>query len=189
MTTLMWQGKVTPGEHRQSVVRWARRVLRPDAAVILGLDTTTPEAGSLIEIALIETDTTIRLNSLIHPWAPIDPITQRHHHLTDEMVAGAPTFRQILTDLITITAGRVILAYNSESALDIIIREAERAGLDAEHLDDPANWRSIAAARSQWLGHPDHYLPIPTTPRALGQCHAALKVLLDVAADYPPQQR
>ena len=189
MTTVLSRVDTTTNEYRKCSVRWARRVLQPGAAVILGIQTTTPAAGAIVEIAIIETDITIRMNSLVRSWAPINPIIQRRHHLTDDMVAGGPTFRQILTDLITITAGRVILAYNSESAFDIIIREAERAGLDAEHLDDPANWRSIAAARSQWLGHPDHYLPIPTTPRALGQCHAALKVLLDIAADYPPQQR
>ena len=137
----------------------------------------------LIEIAVMETDTAIRMNSLVHPWAPINPITQRHHHLTDDMVAGAPTFRQILTDLIGVTDGRMILAYNSESAFDTVIRESQHAGLDPEHLEDPANWRSIAQARSNWLGHPDHYLPLPPTPRALGQCHAALSVLRDIAAD------
>ena len=99
------------------------------------------------------------------------------------MVAGAPTFRQILTELITITDGRIIVAYNSGSAFATVIRESQHAGLDPEHLEDPANWRSIAQARSNWLGHPDHYLPIPPTPRALGQCHAALSVLRDIAAD------
>lgn len=138
----------------------------------------------LIEIAVMDTDsTTIRMNCLVKPWAPINLITQRRHHLTDDMVAGAPTFRQILTDLITITDRRVILAYNSGSAFDTVIREALRAGLDPEHLEDRSNWRSIAQARSNWLGHPDHYLPIPPTPRALGQCHAALNVLRDIAAD------
>lgn len=183
MTAVVRCEGTAASEHRQSAVRWARRALRPGATVIIGLETTAPDTGSLIEIAVMETDTVIRLNSLVHPWAPINPVTQRHHHLTDDMVGGAPEFRQILTDLITITAGRVILAYNSESAFDTVTREVERAGLDPEHLEDPTNWRSIAEARSRWLGHPDHYLPIPTAPRALGQCHAALGVLRDIAAD------
>ena len=93
------------------------------------------------------------------------------------MVAGAPTFHRILTDLIGVTDGRIILAYNSGSAFDTVVRESQRAGLDPEHLEDPANWRSIAQARSNWLGHPDHYLPLPPAARALGQCHEALSVL------------
>jgi DNA polymerase III epsilon subunit-like protein len=63
----------------------------------------------LIEIAIVETDTmTIRMNSLVKPSVPINLITQRRHHLTDDMVAGAPPFRRILTDLIGVTDGRMI---------------------------------------------------------------------------------
>ena len=83
----------------------------------------------------------------------------------------------------SVTDGRLIMAYNSRSAFDTVMRESERCGLDPEHLEDLTNWRSIAHARSTWLGHPDHYLPIPRTTRALGQCHAALQVLQDIAAD------
>ena len=183
MTALAWHENVTGNEHRQTTVSWARRALRPCAAVIIGLETTAPGAGALIEMAVMETDTAIRMNTLVHPWAPIHPATQRHHHLTDDMVAGAPTFRQILTELITVTDSRLILAYNSRSAFDTVMRESERCGLDPEHLEDLTNWRSIAQARSTWLGHPDHYLPIPRTTRALGQCHAALQVLQDIAAN------
>ena len=183
MTTVLSRVDTTTNEYRRASVRWARRALEPGAAVILGMETTAPEAGAIVEIAIIETDITIRMNNLVRPWAPIDPVTQHHHHLTDEMVAGAPTFRQLLTDLITITAGRTILAYNSAAAFETVIRESQRAGLDPEHLEDPAQWRSIAQARSNWLGHPDHYLPIPRSPRAIGQRHAALDVLRDIAAD------
>lgn len=158
--------------------------MHPSVAVIIGLETTAPGTGALIEIAVVETDTsTIRMNSLDRPWAPINSNTQSRHHLTDSMVAGAPTFRQILTDLITITDCRVILAFNSGSAFDTVIREAQRAGLDPEHLDDRDNWRCVTQVRSSWLGHPDHYPPISPTPFALDQCHATLNVIHGVPAD------
>jgi hypothetical protein len=47
----------------------------------------------------------------------------------------------------------MILAYNSESAFDTVIRESQHAGLDPEHLEDPANWRSIALERNRFRGH------------------------------------
>ena len=186
MTALVYpplQENMTVSDHRHATVRWARRALRPDTAVVIGMGTTTPGSGSLIEIAVIETDRTIRLNTLVNPKTPISPVIRRDHHLTDEMLAGAPSFGQILTDLITITDGRSITAYNSASAFATVIGESHRANLDPEHLEDPAAWRSIAQARSNWLGHPDHYFPLPPTPRALGQCLAALSVLEDIAAD------
>jgi hypothetical protein len=165
MTTLVYpplHENKTASEHRQATVRWARRALRPDATVIIGLEMTAPGSGSLIEIAVIEGDRTIRLNTPVNPRTPISPVTRRHHHVTGDMLAGAPTFGQILA---------------------AVIGESHRAGLDPEHLEDPAAWRSIAQARSNWLGHPDHYFPLAPTPRALGQCHAALSVLRNIAAD------
>ena len=186
MTTLVYpppHENMTAGEHRQATVRWARRALRPDATVIIGLETTAPGSGSLIEIAVIEADRTIRLNTLVNPKTPINPVTRRHPHLTEDMLTGAPTFGQILTELLTITDGRSIAAYNSGSAFATVIGESHRAGLDPEHLEDPAAWRSIAQARSNWLGHPDHYFPLPPTASALDQCHAALSVLRDISAD------
>ena len=188
MTTLVYPAarheNMTAGEHRQATVRWARRALRPDATVIIGLETTAPGSGSLIEIAVIEADRTIRLNTLVNPKTPINPVTRRHPHLTEDMLTGAPTFGQILTELLTITDdGRSIAAYNSGSAFATVIGESRRAGLDPEHLEDPAAWRSIAQARSNWLGHPDHYFPLPPTASALDQCHAALSVLRDISAD------
>ena len=120
---------------------------------------------------------------MVNPKTPISPVTRRDHHLTDDMLAGAPSFGQILTELIAVTDGRSITAYNSASAFATVIGESHRANLDPEHLEDPAVWRSIAQARSIWLGHPDHYFPLPPTPRALGQCLAALRVLEDIAED------
>ena len=186
MTTLVYpplHENKTASEHRQATVRGARRALRPDATVIIGLETTAPGSGSLIEIAVIEADRTIRLNTLVNPKTPINPVTRRHPHLTEDMLTGAPTFGQILTELLTITDGRSIATYNSGSAFATVFGESHRAGLDPEHLEDPAAWRSIAQARSNWLGHPDHYFPLPPTASALNQCRAALSVLRDISAD------
>ncbi len=51
MTTLVYpaarHNNITSNEHRQSAVRFARRALHPGAAVILGMETTTPGTGSL----------------------------------------------------------------------------------------------------------------------------------------------
>ena len=102
------QENMTLSDHRQASVRWARRALRPDSAVIIGLGTTAPEGGALVEIAVIDTDRTIRLNTLINPRTPISPMMCREHHITDDMLAGAPTFGQILTELIRITDGHSI---------------------------------------------------------------------------------
>jgi len=47
MTTVLSRVDTTTNEYRKSAVRWARRALQPGAAVILGIETTTPEAGAI----------------------------------------------------------------------------------------------------------------------------------------------
>lgn len=47
MTALVLHENQTVGEHRQTAVRWARRALHPGVALIVGMETTTPEDGSL----------------------------------------------------------------------------------------------------------------------------------------------
>ena len=169
------QENMTLSDHRQASVRWARRALRPDSAVIIGLGTTAPEGGALVEIAVIDTDRTIRLNTLVNPRTPISLMTRREHHLTDDMLAGAPSFGQILTELIRITDGRSIAAYNGASAFATVTTESHRANLDPEHLEDPAAWRSIAKARSNWLGHPRPLLPAAPGTARPGPVHRRLE--------------
>jgi hypothetical protein len=95
-TTLVYpplHENMTAGEHRQATVRWARRALRPDAAVIIGLGTTAPGSGSLCEIAVIDADRTIRLNTLVNPRTPMNPVTRRQHFTDDMLTAHPPLAR------------------------------------------------------------------------------------------------
>lgn len=173
----------TVGEQRQAAVRWARRALAQGSALILGIETSRLGGGFLVEIALIDPGGAIRMNTLVNPRTPIDPAASRHHQLADSMVAGAPSFAQILPELIDITAGQVVATYNSTSVYEIVHDEARRAAVDPQHLEDPTSWRSIAQLRSHWLARPDHYLPLPPSTRAIGQCHACLSVLQRIALD------
>jgi len=47
MTTVLSRVDTTTNDYRKSAVRWARGALQPGAAVILGIETTTPEAGAI----------------------------------------------------------------------------------------------------------------------------------------------
>jgi len=185
MTTLEYAGDRigTVSEQRRAAARRARRALSHESVLILGMETSCLGGGFLVELALIDPGGTIRMNTLVNPRTSIDPAAARHHGLTDSMVTGAPHFGQILPDLIQITTGCVVATYNGTAAFDVLLDESHRAALDSEHLEDPTSWRSIAQLRSQWLGRPDHYLPLPPTSRAIGQCRACLSVLRDIAAD------
>ena len=137
---------------------------------------------ALCELSVIDTAGVIGLDSLVNPGRPIEGAAHRGH-LTDDMVAGARTSRQVLSDPLHVTHGAAITAYNGRSAYHTILGEIRRVGMDPEHLEDPASWRCVSQARSDWLGHPYHYLPPPVpVHRALGRCQATLNVLRDIAA-------
>ena len=191
MTTLEYgdirEENVTAADRRLAAIRWARRAFRTGNVVILDGETISTVPGSdarrLCELSVIDTAGIQRLDAKVHPGVPIDPGAQRAHHLADEMVSGALSFRWILPDLIHATYGMVVAAYNARSVYQLILSEIRRVGMDPEHLEDPATWHCISRARSDWLGQPHHYLPPPVAHGALGRCHAALDVLRVIAED------
>lgn len=178
-----WEATVIPTveDRSHAATRWARRALLPQSTVVLGTKTTDLR-GAVCEIGVIDTQARILLNIVVNPRQEIAPEATRIHHLTDEMVVGAPTFAQVLPDLLSVTAGRTVAAYNSNFDFEVITREGRRYGMDLEHLEEPASWRCISQARSDWLGHPDHYLPLGAGHRALDDCVAALTTLRAIAA-------
>ena len=175
-------------ERRSAAIGWARRALRPGSTVVLDTETAFLH-GPICEVAVISTEGAILLDTLVNPRVPIDPSTQAIHHLTDEMVQGAPTFRTVLIDLLHVTAGKTITAYNSNYDFGVVLRDADRYGMDPEHLEDSASWRCLSQARADWLGHPDHYLPLQGSHRALGDCFAALQVLRTISNDHVSNTR
>ena len=98
------------------------------------------------------------------------------------MLDGATGFRHLLTELITLTAGRRILTY-SDHVREAVLADAARHGLDPEHLEDPDVWGYVTRARSAWCGHPDHYYPLTDRgDRSISAAFATLRVLRDIGS-------
>jgi len=163
-------------------VAWARTMLSPHRAVVIDCET-TDLPGALTEVAVVDTMGRILLNTLVNPGRPISADATRVHHITDQMVAGAPGFTQVLGDILRVTAGRRVLAYNATFDYECLQSDAHRHDRTCEHLDDPDTWGCIMRARSAWLGTPDHFYPLGAAHRAVGDAMAALTVLQAIADD------
>lgn len=176
---------MTASDRQRHAIRWANRMLTPDVAVILDTET-TDLGGDICEIAIIDTNGNTLLDTLVNPGSRgcwIHPEAHRVHGIDNSMLTGAPSIRTMLTDLLSITAGyRHVLTYNADFDSAVTFRAAHAAGLDLDHLADPGTWGCIMRARSESLGHPEHYLPLNGDHRALGDCFVALAVLRDIAA-------
>ena len=163
-------------------VTWARTMLQPHYAVVIDCET-TDLPGSICEVAVVDTQGRSLLNTLVNPKRPISPDASRVHNITDDMVIGAPCFREVLAKVLRVTSGRKVLAYNASFDYECIRSDSQRYDIDSEHLDDPDTWGCIMRARSAWVGSPDHFYPLGVAHRADGDAVAALAVLQAIAED------
>ena len=178
------QGPITTvADQRVATVRWAQHTLSAGALVVaIGTSDMYLSVGAVCEIAVIDTDRRNLLDTLVNPRIPVTRSARHFHQLSDDMLAGAPTFRTVLPELLSVTAGRPVTAYHAAFVLSMILEECGKAGMDPDHLEDEQAWRCISRARSAAMGHPDHHLPLVCGPRALAASHAALQVLRGIAA-------
>ena len=67
--------------------------------------------------------------SLVNPGMPIPPRAVSIHGITDEEVAGAPSFGEVAPSLLALSAGATIVAHNAGFDLSFLRAELGRFGL------------------------------------------------------------
>jgi DNA polymerase III epsilon subunit-like protein len=155
-------------------------MLDPGAAVILDTET-TDLYGAVCELAVIDATGQVLLDTLVDPGCPIEPEAHRVHGLSDQDVAGAPRWSEVLPRLLQVTAGRQILAYNADYDLTVVVGDSRRHGLDPGHLVEPGRWGCLMRARSDW-SRSWRQLPLGGRHCALGDAEAALEWLRAMTA-------
>ena len=165
-----------------AAIRWARSMLAPGAAVILDTETTDLD-GVVIEISAIDAATgATLLDTLVDPGGePISPGAYAVHGISAVDLAGAPAWREVLPELLRVTRGRHVLAYNADFDSDRIAQTTRRDGLDPGHLADPGRWGCVMNRRSDWA-RVRRWLPLGGAHRSLGDAHAAREVLLAMSS-------
>lgn len=96
------------------------------------LDTETTGLDSeaeIVDIAIINHDGTEFINTLVRPVSPIPPAATRIHGITNEGVAAAPKFGDIVLDL-HIDSDQIAVIYNRDYDLRVIKQSAEANGVD-----------------------------------------------------------
>lgn len=107
------------------------RLDAPLAIVDLETTGTNPSFDRVTEIAVIEAEggeIVSQWSTLVDPQTPIPGAIQALTGITDEMVAGAPTFGALAEDLYERLAGRVLVAHNARFDYGFLRSEFERAG-------------------------------------------------------------
>ncbi|MEU5046286.1 3'-5' exonuclease [Streptomyces griseorubiginosus] len=162
-------------------VHWARRMLQPGVAVVL--DTETHALwGRVMEVAVADAATgEVLLENLVNPQIPVTEDAYAVHGISDTMVADAPTWDVVLPELLRVTAGRKILAYNADYDRTVIVGDCLRVEADPQHLRAQDQWGCIMRQRSDWEGVCD-FRPLGGVHRALGDACAALEMLTSLVS-------
>ena len=189
---------------RAAAAAWSRDVLADPAMVVLDCETTglfgagRPDPR-VVELAVLAGDGSVLLDTLVDPGEPIPAAAAAVHHITDETVAGAPSFAQIRAELEAVLAGRRVVIYNARYDTRVLALEVAR--VQGSSPAAAGDWwsglgarvecamRQAAAHRGEWdCGRARWRYPrldnqAADAHRALSDCRATVAVIAEMAQD------
>ncbi|MEU1813389.1 3'-5' exonuclease [Micromonospora aurantiaca (nom. illeg.)] len=116
------------------------------------------------------------LDTLVAPGCEVEPEARWIHGISDDELATAPPLADVWEQLLQMTAGKTVLAYNSGFDYATVVRHARRDGLNPSHLGDSNRWSCLMGRRSDWLMR-YRWLPLGGGHRARGDCEVAFELL------------
>jgi DNA polymerase-3 subunit epsilon len=142
-------------EARAGAIDWAlETVRRPD---VLYLDTETTGLGDhdeLVDIAAIDNNGRVLLNTLIKPRQPIPARATEIHGITDEMVRSAPRWSDIYPRYLDLLASyRHVVVYNA----DFDQRLIQQTCVSVTLIPPRAKWHCAMKQYAAFAGEPDRY--------------------------------
>jgi DNA polymerase III epsilon subunit-like protein len=109
-----------------SQVQQLVEVIRSGNFVVLDTETTGLDyRAEIVSIAVISSKGETIINTLLKPSRPIPPDATRIHGITDNDVADAPTFPDILPQLTPILTGTNVVVYNATYDRKLLHQSAE----------------------------------------------------------------
>jgi DNA polymerase-3 subunit epsilon len=109
----------------------------------LFLDTETTgldDQAEICEIAVIDIHGQVLINTLVKTILPIPDHLTEFHGISNAMVAGSPTFAQLLPRLNEILAERTVLVYNAQFDEQMIANSARLSGFPISGDDAVCRW-------------------------------------------------
>ena len=187
-----------PRERREEVIVWAQTIIDDPEVIFLDTETTGLDGNAeVIDIALVDRNGAVLLDTLVRPRRPIPPASSRVHGLVDADVATAPSWAEIHPVLLPLLAHRRVVVFNADYDRRLIHQCCAQDGLGLPACD----WECAMLAHAKFVGEPGqwgkqyrwHKLESaaqsfgidPGGHRALGDAEAARRVVCAIAALAP----
>lgn len=178
---------------RSSAIAWARLIADHPEALFLDTETTGLDTwAEIVDIAIVDRDGRVLLNTLVRPQQTIPPEVSAIHGITMEDVRTAPAWHDIASDVQRLVHGRPVVVYNAEFDQRMIHQCCARCGTPVPK----ANWqcamrafaayRGIRSSRGDFRWHKleaaaAHFGLPPGGHRALSDAQTCRRVVLAMA--------
>ncbi|MFG1801329.1 exonuclease domain-containing protein [Micromonospora carbonacea] len=161
--------------------------------VVVDVETTglSSRSDRIVEIALVR----VEGGRVVDEWATLvdagrDPGPTFVHHITADMLSGAPTFADVAGEILSRLDGAVAVAHNARFEEGFIAQEFARAGIDTAPLPAVCTLRLarqvLAAPNFQLVSCCAAYgIELHDAHTALGDTRATAQLLTRLLADAP----
>ncbi len=168
-------------------------VIRSGQYLILDTETTGLERGEVVQIGVVDAAGKTLIDTLVKPREPIPPSTTRIHGITNQMVAQAPPFEDVVENLRQTLNGQNVIVYNAVYDRKMLHQSAEAAGIKKTDWKGISRWwcamEGFAEVYGDWnsmrrsyrwqkLATAVRYYGLPTVDAhsALGDCLMTLAI-------------
>ena len=174
---------------RTEAVRWAYSMLQRDDWVLLDTETTGLGDAEIVEIAIVDSQGSSVLDTLIKPTISIPKDATLIHGITNEMVADSPNFPSVYPRIVAALENKDVVIYNADFDIHILKYCCNLHKLPLLEINKRSH--CLMLWYSQWVGNYSKYWnsyrwqPLQGGHRAWGDCLKALEYLKEMALDSP----
>lgn len=132
-------------------------VAKSDDFVILDIETTALHNSECVQIAVINQDRDVLLDTLVKPQKQIPWAAINVHGIDNEMVKDAPVWRDVWPDIANAITGRNVIVYNVAFDRSVLYSTDLQAGIPHTKWIENSDWFCAMEAFAEIFGDWNSY--------------------------------
>ena len=117
-------------QHRLEAILVAKQKLQLNPIYLDAETTGTSEVDEIIELAIIDHNGSVLLDTYVKPAGKVSPDAYAIHGISEEMIKDAPVWMEVWLDVQKVMQGRVVGIYNADFDTRMLKQTHQIAGLE-----------------------------------------------------------